>query len=616
MNNSHEKSNETTYMTQSVTSVPKNAWLFFRDICSFAKGNGLLALFLSIVLGLTEGVSILMLIPLMHYAGISDSGASGGGLPEYVVNVLNKSAIVSNLLSVLVFYIAVIALFAFIKNKQTLINAKIEQGFSRDLRKKLYSAVTYADWLFMTRTRDADLVHVLTSEINKIGSGTFFFLSLISTSVITCVHTSLAFLLSVPMTLFSIGFAGLLVFFMKSINRHALDRGKALYGAKQKMYNATMEHLAGIKLAKSFCAENMHLNYFLTLNDKITEENLRFKSLRARTVVFYDIGAVLAISILFYCAVTIFKLPVASLFLLVYLFARILPRVSTIHQNYQNIIHVLPAYTATVAMLKKCTEAAEPFGSDNLADVGLDNEIVFTDVGFQYNKKKYPPVLHNLTFVIPARCIIAIAGPSGAGKTTLADLIMGLLEPDKGGILIDGVQLSEENRLNWRRSVGYVPQDTFFFNDTIRSNLSWVRPDAGEDELWSVLEMAAAHSFVTALPMGLDTVIGDRGVQLSGGERQRLAIARALLKRPSILLLDEATSALDPENEKQIQTAFEKLSGRITLVVIAHRLSTIRRADRILLLDKGRIVESGTWKDLADMKDGQFRTMLRAMTVY
>ena len=163
--------------------------------------------------------------------------------------------------------------------------------------------------------------------------------------------------------------------------------------------------------------------------------------------------------------------------------------------------------------------------------------------------------------MIQAHKTLAIIGPSGSGKTTLGDLILGLLHPTEGTIFIDERPLSGERVHNWRSSIGYVPQETFLFHDTVRGNLLWARRDATEGELWTALELAAASTFVSALPNGLDTVLGDRGIRLSGGERQRIALARALLRKPTLLLLDEATSSLDTETEQRIQDAIEGFMG-------------------------------------------------------
>jgi ATP-binding cassette subfamily C protein len=189
-----------------------------------------------------------------------------------------------------------------------------------------------------------------------------------------------------------------------------------------------------------------------------------------------------------------------------------------------------------------------------------------------------------------------------------------LLQPTAGRILIDGEPLAGPRLHAWRQSIGYVPQETFLFHDTVRANLLWARPEATEAEVRAALRAAAAEEFVNQLPHGLDTVTGDRGVRLSGGERQRLALARAVLRQPSILVLDEATSSLDTQNERFIQQALEQLHGELTIVLIAHRLSTVRIADQIIVLKGGRMVETGAWDDLCQREGGVFRELAAAGT--
>jgi ATP-binding cassette subfamily C protein len=177
------------------------------------------------------------------------------------------------------------------------------------------------------------------------------------------------------------------------------------------------------------------------------------------------------------------------------------------------------------------------------------------------------------------------------------------------------MELNPERIKAWREQIGYVPQDTFLFHDTLRSNFLWAKPDAKEEEIKQALRFAAAEEFVSGLPRGLETILGDRGVLVSGGERQRLALARALLRKPSLLILDEATSSLDSENEKRIQNAIEKLHGQMTILVISHRLSTIRGADIIHVVEEGRLVESGTWDELIAKDNGRFRELCRAQGI-
>jgi ATP-binding cassette subfamily C protein len=225
-----------------------------------------------------------------------------------------------------------------------------------------------------------------------------------------------------------------------------------------------------------------------------------------------------------------------------------------------------------------------------------------------------PSALHDATLTIGAGITTAVVGPSGAGKSTLADVVLGLLFPHGGRVEIDGVELTPARAQAWRQRVGYVAQETYLFNDTIRANLLWPRPDASEAEMRAALVQAAAAGFVDSLPDGLDTVVGERGRSVSCGERQRLALARALLRRPELLVLDEATSSVDPENEREIQRAVESLKGRMTILVITHRLATTRAADVIHVMDRGRIVEIGTFDSLL-RRGGRFAALCRAQGV-
>jgi ATP-binding cassette subfamily C protein len=241
----------------------------------------------------------------------------------------------------------------------------------------------------------------------------------------------------------------------------------------------------------------------------------------------------------------------------------------------------------------------------------IEKGIELVDVSFSYSGNAQAPQLHSVSLSIPAGKTSAIVGASGAGKSTVADMLLGLIIPDAGTVSIDGRPLDESHLKSWREQIAYVAQDTFLFNDTVRFNLDWAAPGATEREMNDALASAAAD-FVSALPSGLDTVIGERGVRLSGGERQRLSLARALLRHPRVLILDEATSSLDSENEERIFRAIQRLHGEMTIVIITHRLSTIRSADVIHVLDAGRVVASGSWDELMALEESRLRELSRS----
>ena len=232
--------------------------------------------------------------------------------------------------------------------------------------------------------------------------------------------------------------------------------------------------------------------------------------------------------------------------------------------------------------------------------------LAFEDVSFSYDKER--PILKGVSFTVPAGHTVAIVGPSGAGKSTISRLLYRFYELTGGRITIDGQDIADVTQKSLRAAIGMVPQDTVLFNDTIRYNIRYGRPDASDAEVEAAAKMAQIHKFVMSLPLGYDSLVGERGLKLSGGEKQRVSIARTILKGPPILVLDEATSALDSFTEQEIQAALRKVSVNRTTVVIAHRLSTVVEADEIIVLDAGRIVERGTHSQLL-RKKGTYAAM-------
>jgi ABC-type multidrug transport system fused ATPase/permease subunit len=239
----------------------------------------------------------------------------------------------------------------------------------------------------------------------------------------------------------------------------------------------------------------------------------------------------------------------------------------------------------------------------------LHGKIVFDHVGFRYPSRKEVPVLKDVSFTIDSGQLIALVGPSGAGKSTIASLLLKFYAPTNGRILFDGRDSSIFPVTSLRAQMAIVMQDVFLFGGTVRENIAYGKPDASENEIIDAAVQANSWDFIRSFPGGLDTIVGERGVQLSGGQRQRIAIARAMLKDPKILILDEATSSLDSESEKLVQEALEKLMQRRTSLVIAHRLSTVRNADRIIVLNGGIIVEQGTHNELISNHNGLYKAL-------
>ena len=229
-------------------------------------------------------------------------------------------------------------------------------------------------------------------------------------------------------------------------------------------------------------------------------------------------------------------------------------------------------------------------------------------------------VLHDVNISVPLNQTVALVGESGAGKSTLVDMMTLMLRPRRGEIRVDGVPHDELDLASWRDQIGYVSQETVVFDDTVANNISLWQGDIEDDpalreQVMHAAERAHAHHFIQDLPNGYQTVVGDRGVRLSGGQRQRLFVARELFKQPNLLLLDEATSDLDTASEQHIQDSIDALKGEVTVVIIAHRLSTVKNADRVYVLDEGRVIEAGTYEELRMREDGEFREMVEMQSL-
>lgn len=572
-----------------------------------------LSLALMLLGSATQGAQLLLLVPLMQLVGLDVQGGSIGWIADAVSAAFEAVNVSPGLIAVLVAFVVFTIALALITRLQTTFNFKLQQDFVHSLRRRLYRTIANADWLTFSRSRSSDFTHALTNELNRVGGATEALLGFVTNLVLVSVYVLLATRLSPVMTVMVFVSGAVLLLLLRGKTRAARWTGEEISLATNGLYAASIEHLGGMKTTKSYGAEERSADLFSDLSNRVSRMHLGAIRNYAETGFWFQVGSVTILSLLLYVSFEVLALQTASLLLLLFLFNRIVPLFSAVQQSYQQYLNALPAFARVAEIQERCGAAEET--SDGLRkDVELGESLRLEDVSFNYGTEGNPAI-SDLDLTVRAGQTTAIVGPSGAGKSTVADLVMGLVVPEHGRVKVDGKLLEDGGIRSWRNRIGYVAQDTFLFNDTIRANLLWACPEASEEEMEGALDLAAAGEFVAGLPDGIETVLGDRGVRLSGGERQRLALARALLRRPSLLILDEATSALDSENERRIQSAIESLHGRTTILVITHRLSTIRRADVIHVLEKGRLVESGSWENLNGLEDGRFNALCRAQSI-
>lgn len=560
--------------------------VYLKDLFEHSGQAAYVAIVVLVVMGLTQGVGLLMLVPFLQLIGIGDSAPEG--IVAFVGRVWNYTGLPLSLPAVLIVYVMIVSLYAMIQRWSTIVNSKLAHAFTRKLRDDLFRSMARVQWLSFIQIRSSDINHVMTSNLTTIDNATYGLFALISTIFVVIVHVAIAMMLSFPLSCVAIVCSGLLFLILRPLNRRSYELGEDWRKTMANLFAVLMEHLSGMKVAKSFGAEEKHIRSFCLLSANLEQQANRFAGVLSSTGMYYQTGGVVVVSIFFFAGIQILEIPVSNLLIMLFLFASLVPMFSWMQRTWQGTLNMLPAYRAVLEMQDTFNSSIEPQIQGLIKPLELADGVEFRDVSFKYDKSGEQFVIEHMDLFIKARETTVILGPSGGGKSTFADLLTGLLVPDSGNVLIDGKVLDGNVLHSWRKSVGYVPQESLLFHETLRENMLWASEKSSEEDIWRALELASAAEFVKKLPEGLMTVVGDRGIRLSGGQRQRIALARALLRQPTLLLLDEATSNLDVNNERQIIEALQGLRGKMTIVFISHRESVVECADTVVVIEGGR----------------------------
>ena len=368
-----------------------------------------------------------------------------------------------------------------------------------------------------------------------------------------------------------------------------------------------VDGLINYETVKYFNNDDYEINRY---DDTLDEwEDAAVKSQTSMSILNFGQGCIIAVGVtimMFYAAQGVVdgSMSIGDLVLVNALMLQLFIPLNFLGIIYRSLIHSLADIDLMFGLLDKKGNVAD---KKNAADLNVSQGVVrFENVDFGYQPERQ--ILHQVSFEIPAGKKLAIVGPSGAGKSTLSRLLFRFYDVDKGSVSIDGQSISDVTQESLRQTVGIVPQDTVLFNESIYHNIIYARPDATEDEVFKAAQMANIHDFISALPDGYDTIVGERGLKLSGGEKQRVAIARVILKNPKVLVFDEATSSLDSHSEQIILTSLAQVAQQRTTLVIAHRLSTIADADIIIVLEDGRVKEQGDHQELL-AKNGLYTSL-------
>ena len=483
-----------------------------------------------------------------------------------------------------------------------------------NLRKTVFNNVMDLHLGYFSNERKGDIISKISADVQVVQFSVTGTLQVIFKEPLQLIaYLVMLFLISPNLTFFSILIIPVSAFVIAKIVKRLRSQATQSQQSYGTMISYLDEALSGIKIIKAFNAVGFIKEKFDTENHKysrITRSMAKRQQLASPVSEF--LGVCMVVGIVLYGGSLVIShqsdLSPEAFILYIVLFSQVMRPAKAISDSFSNINQGLAAGERVLELID--TKPAI-FNSENAAVLNEFNEqITFENVIFAYGDRQ---ILDGVSFEIKKGTSIALVGPSGAGKSTLMDTILRFIDPDKGRIMIDGHDIQELTIESLRTQIGFVNQESILFNDTIYNNIAFGKPDATFLEVETAAKIANAHDFIITTENSYQTNIGDRGMKLSGGQKQRLNIARAILANPPIMLLDEATSALDTESEKLVQDALNNLMKNRTSVTIAHRLSTIKNADRIIVLDKGKIVESGTHPELIS-KNGLYKRLIDMQT--
>lgn len=517
---------------------------------------------------------------------------------------------------VTLFFFAVLIVQAILSFFRIYTFAQVSEKAMRDVRQTLYAKIITLPIFHFEKRRVGELMSRITSDITQLQDVLSITLAEFFRQVFTLVGgVALITYISWKLTLFMLATFPVLVIsaivfgkFIRKISKKAQD----------ELANTNIiveETLTSIQAVKAFTNEKYEVDRYTSSLNKVLGEALKAATLRGgfvSFVIFALFGGI--VGVVWYGAALVAQgdLILADLLTFIFYTAFIGGSVGGLGDIYAQLQKTIGASDRILEILGDPSEI--DLTRDSSSSAVSFGQIKVQDLEFSYPSRPSVQIIKGINFTIEPGQKVAIVGTSGTGKSTLAQLFMRFYEPNAGSISLGDRSIADIDITEWRKMVALVPQEVLLFGGTIRENIAYGKPGATQTEIESAAELAYAKEFIESFPEKWDTMVGERGVKLSGGQRQRIAIARAILKNPKFLLLDEATSALDSESEKWVQSALEELMKNRTSLIIAHRLSTIRSADLIIVMEEGKIIESGSHEELMKKKSGIYQNMVKLQT--
>ena len=588
---------------------------YFKKILLFAlpyKRYAFLNILFNILYAFFSALSFVALIPMLNvlfdktpkvevkpvYTGIF-------GIQNYIENTINYkvgSTLEENPLKGLIIAIALILVLFFFKNLFNYLAmffiTFLRNGILKDLRNSLYSKILAQPVSYFTEKKKGDTLARITSDVLEIQHSFLSIMVLIVREPLTIIFTLIVmFNMNVKLSIFVLTFIPISGFIISSIGKSLKKHSQNVQKEQGELLSIVEESLGGLSIIKAFSAEGRFIsNFFQSTTSFFNFSNklLNRQNLASPLSEFMGIGVIGGLLWFGGSMVLVDKTLDGTTFIVFITLAyNILTPAKAISKASYAIKKGDAAAERVIEILEASNELTDHPNAKPINE--FNSEVHFDKIGFRYDTA---PVLKAFSLNLKKGQTIALVGQSGSGKTTVANLLNRFYDVQEGSIQIDGMDIKETTTESLRKLIGVVTQDSILFNDSVQNNLLIGNPNATNEEIIEAAKIANAHEFIETLPEGYHTNIGDQGNKLSGGQKQRLSIARAVLKNPPIMVLDEATSALDTESEKLVQEALENLMSNRTSLVIAHRLSTIQKADQIVVMQKGEIIEMGTHAEL------------------